>query len=139
MCSPRICPCLPSVAAGCIACVRRCTAIRSAHRHNKPNKHDRYTGYPMSKIPFTHFHSLLKEDKAMKHSNYASKCMALGVAMLMASMTLPARAADIVIGVPNWASVNAAAHLLKSNHRRKLWARCGTAKRHQSGYFRSDG
>ena len=49
----------------------------------------------------------------MKHSNYASKCMALGVAMLMASMTLPARAADIVIGVPNWASVNAAAHLLK--------------------------
>ena len=49
----------------------------------------------------------------MKFPNYASKCMALGVAMLMAAMTLPARAADIVIGVPNWASVNAAAHLLK--------------------------
>ena len=49
----------------------------------------------------------------MKYPNYASKCMAVGVAMLMAAMTLPARAADIVIGEPNWVSVKATAHLLK--------------------------
>lgn len=38
------------------------------------------------------------------------KSLACGTAMML---TMPAMAADIVIGVPNWASVNATAHVLK--------------------------
>ena len=47
----------------------------------------------------------------MKISRYTTKLIAAGVAAL--ALTLPARAADLVIGVPNWPTVNGTAHLLK--------------------------
>lgn len=47
----------------------------------------------------------------MKPFNLAIKYLTVGATTLM--MSWSAHAADIVIGVPNWASVNATAHLLK--------------------------